>query len=88
MAPERLRNGKNECQKQGDRYKGTRPSPDAQDQQSARDDLQPGQYDRYPVDGFIRQKSVICNIFGELARVLDLVQAGNHEDTPQSKSEE
>jgi hypothetical protein len=82
VTPERLTNSKNENQEHDARQKRIRPGPDAQEQETSRNDLYPGQNNGYPMDEFIRQKPVICNSPGELIRILYLVDACQNEHQP------
>jgi hypothetical protein len=82
VTPERLTNGKNENQEHDARQKRIRSGPDAQEQETSRDNLYPGQNNGYPMDDFIRQKPIICNNFGELIRILYLVNACQNEHHP------
>jgi hypothetical protein len=84
VTPERLTNGKDKNQEHGARQKRIRPGPDAQEQEASCDNLYPRQNNGYSMDEFIRQKPVICNSFGELIRILYLVDAGQNEHQPES----
>jgi hypothetical protein len=84
MTPERLTNGKNENQEHQARQQRIGPGPDAQEQETPRDNLYPRQDNGYPMDEFIRQKTIICNSLGELIGVLYLVNAGQNEHQPES----